>query len=360
MRRTIVLCMALVSVTLTLTRCGEDSVTAPETETKGGDDGLLRVGILTCGPFSHVADIWGPILNATEERTRMTGMRMTHVWDIVPKDAESFARRYGVEVVADFDDMVGKVDGVILSDFDAVPAYERLARPYLEAGVPIFINRPFAYSLAEARSMIDLAAAHGTPIMSGSSFEYVKEVEIIRSRLAGLGPITGFVADNSMSDYPSHGIHGLYFVYACLGGGVSRVSYLTQDWRAPNGVVVLEYAARKGGKPFYGSVQEIAGAGPNAWIKVYGKGFTEQWIWWEATQRDRDTFLWLPMLHRMQEMFATGTMPEPYENIYEKTQIFLAGFKSHVEYGGAPVALTEIGDWRAPVLNPGRYQAFSE
>lgn len=277
MRRTIVRCVALVSVTLALTGCGEDSVTAIETETKGGDDGLLRVGILTCGPSSHVADIWGPIL-----------------------------------------------------------------------------------SLAEARSMIDLAAAHGTPIMSGSSFEYVKEVEIIRSRLAGLGPITGFVADNSMSDYPSHGIHGLYFVYACLGGGVSRVSYLTQDWRAPNGVVVLEYAARKGGKPFYGSVQEIAGAGPNAWIKVYGKGFTEQWIWWEATQRDRDTFLWLPMLHRMQEMFATGKMPEPYENIYEKTQIFLAGFKSHVEYGGAPVALTDIGDWRAPVLNPGRYQAFSE
>ncbi|MCC7264135.1 MAG: Gfo/Idh/MocA family oxidoreductase [Candidatus Latescibacteria bacterium] len=200
MRGTIVRCVALVSVILALTGCGEDSVTAPETETKGGEDGLLRVGILTCGPSSHVADIWGPILNATEGRTRMTGMRMTQVWDIVPKDAESFSRRYGVEVVANFGDMVGKVDGVILSDFDAVPAYEKLARPYLEAGIPIFINRPFAYSLAEARSMIDLAVAHGTPIMSGSSFEYVKEVEIIRSRLAGLGPITGFVADNSMSE----------------------------------------------------------------------------------------------------------------------------------------------------------------
>jgi len=335
--------------------CGEDPVSVPETDSSARGDSLLRVGILTCGPSSHVAGIWGPLLNATEGRTRMTGMRMTHVWDIVQKDAESFARRYDVEVVPHFDEMVGKVDGVILSDFDAVPAFKDLTRPYLEAGVPIFINRPFAYNLSDARYMIDLAVEHDTPIMCGSSFEYVKEVEIIRKRLASLSPITGFVADNSMSDYPSHGIHGLYFVYACLGGGVTRVSYLTPDWRAPNGVVVLEYEGRKGGKPFYGCVQQVVGAGTNAWIKVYGKGFTEQWIWWEATQWDRDTFLWLPMLIRMQEMFETGQMPESYENIYEKTQIFLAGFKSHAEHDGAPVALTEVQDWSAPVLRPGRY-----
>ena len=356
MRRVIMLCMALA-----LAGCSEDPVSVPETNFSPRDDGLLRVGILTCGPWSHVVDIWGPILNATEGRTRKTGMRMTHVWDIVQKDAENFARRYDVEVVSRFDEMVGKVDGVILSDFDATPAFKDLTRPYLEAGIPIFINRPFAYNLSDARDMIDLAAEHGTPIMCGSSFEYVKEVEIIRKRLASLGPITGFVADNSMSDYPSHGIHGLYFVYACLGGGVKQVSYLTPDWRAPNGVVVLEYEARRGGKPFYGCVQQIPTTGANAWIKVFGKESTEQWIWWEATQWDRDTFLWLPMLLRMQEMFETGKMPEPYENIYEKTQIFLAGFKSHVEHNGAPVALSEIGDWSAPVLNPGRYaEGFPE
>ena len=61
------------------------------------------------------------------------------------------------------------------------------------------------------------------------------------------------------------------------------------------------------------------------------------------------------MLLKMQEMFETGEMPETYDNIYEKTQIFLAGFKSHLVEKGAPVALDEIGDWTAPILNPGRY-----
>ena len=335
--------------------CGDDPVSVRECDPPPRDDSLLSVGVLTCGPWSHVADIWGPVVNATDGRTRKTGMQMTHVWDIVPGDAEKFAARYGAEVVPNFDDMVGEVDGVILSDFDATPAFKELTRPYLEAGVPIFINRPFAYNLSDARDMIDLAEEHGTPIMCGSSFEYVREVEIIRKRLKSLGPITGFVADNSMSDFASHGIHGLYFIYACLGGGVTRVSYLTPDWHAPNGVVVLEYEARAGGKPFYGCVQQIPTTGANAWIKVFGKESTEQWIWWEATQWDRDTFLWLPMLLRMQEMFETGEMPEPYENLYEKTQIFLAGFKSHLEQDGAPVALTEIDDWSAPIMNPARY-----
>lgn len=318
-------------------------------------DSLLKVGVLTCGPWSHVIGIWGPIINAAEGHIRTTGMTMTHVWDINRADAESFAKRFGVQIVDAFDEMVGKVDAVILSDFDAVPVYRQLTRPYLEAGIPIFINRPFAFNLRDAREMLDLAKKHDTPVMCGSSFEYVKEVEIIRNKIKAIQPITGYVADNSMSDYATHGVHGLYFIYACLGGGVRTVSYLTPDWRKPNGVVVLEHEGRKGSPPFYGCLQEVPSAGTNAWIKIYGKEMIEQFLWWEGSNWDRDVFLWLPMLLQMQRMFTTRQMPEPYENIYEKTQIFLAGFKSHVERRGAPVPLTEIGDWNAPLLGPPRY-----
>ncbi|MEM2904184.1 MAG: Gfo/Idh/MocA family oxidoreductase [Candidatus Bathyarchaeia archaeon] len=319
-----------------------------------GEDTLLKVGVLTCGPWSHMS-IWAPIINAAEGRVRMTGMRLSHVWDIDRADAEAFGKRFGVLVVENFDEMVGKVDAVILSDFDAAPVFKQLSRPYIEAGIPIFINRPFAFNLRDAREMLDLAKRHDTPVMCGSSFEYVKEVQIIRSKVKAIEPIAGYVADNSMSDYATHGVHGLYFVYACLGGGVRSVSYQTPDWRSPNGVVILEHEGREGGKRFYGCVQQVEGAGTNAWIKVYGKGYIEQSVWWEGSNWDRDLFLWLPMLLKMEQMFTTREMPEPYEHIYEKTQIFLAGFKSHVEKKGAPVALTEIGDWQAPLLGPPRY-----
>ncbi|HIE27993.1 TPA: Gfo/Idh/MocA family oxidoreductase [Candidatus Poribacteria bacterium] len=317
---------------------------------------LIKVGALTLG--GHTGLLWGPIINPIDGWVRKTGMVITHLWDIDAEQAEDFAEKHSAEIVKDYGDMVGKVDGVILSDFDAVPVFKHLARPYLEAGMPIFINRPFAFNLNDAREMLDLARQNSTPLMCGSSFEYVKEVEIIRNKVKSGGQITGYLVDNSMSDYATHGVHGLYFAYACVGGGVSRVAYLTPDWKNPNGVVVIEHLGRDGGKPFYGCIQEISGAGTNAWIKIYGQGFIEQFVWWEASAWDRDVFLWLPMLLKMQEMFQTHKMPETYDNIYEKTQIFLAGFKSHVEHNGAPVALSEIGDWTAPTLEPSQYESL--
>ena len=140
---------------------------------------LVRVGVLTCARYVHISGIWGPIINLDSRvnfescSTRMTGMIMTHVWDMNKEAVEAFTRDYpGVEAVGNYWDMVGQVDGIILSDFDSCLHYKELTRPYLEAGVPIFINRPFALNLADAEQMIDLAREHGTPIMSGSSFEF--------------------------------------------------------------------------------------------------------------------------------------------------------------------------------------------
>ena len=318
------------------------------------DKPLVRVGILTCERYAHVRDIWGPIilpygkqkfLNAD---TRMTGMVMTHVWDIDRGASEAFAKsNTGVEVADHYADMVGEVDGVILSDFDSCIHYPELTKPYLESGVPIFINRPFALNLEDAQGMIELARRHDTPLMSGSSFEYVPQVEEIRAEIADLKPISGYSAAVSTSDYATHGIHGLFFAYACVGGGIRKVAYQTPDWKEPNGMVVIEHDGREGGKPFYGSVQQFKG--PLGWIRVFGRRRSvEHFV-------PGGIYFWLPILIEMQRMFETRVMPEPYEAIYEKTQLFLAGFKSHLECGGGLVAVPEIGDWRAPLLSPDPY-----
>lgn len=319
------------------------------------DASLVRVGVLTCERYVHIKGIWGPIIQPYGEETflnmntRTTGMVMTHVWDVDREAAEAFAKSAGgMEVVDHYADMVGKVDGIILSDFDSCIHFPELTKPYLEAGVPIFINRPFALNLEDAQSMIDLARKHNTPIMSGSSFEYVPEMARIRSEVAGMKPLSGYTAANSMSDYATHGIHGLFFVYACVGGGIRSVAYQTPSWMEPNGMVTVEYEAHEGGKPFYGCVQEIQGTW--GWIRIFGSNGRsfEQFV-------GSGIYFWVAMLVEMQRMFETREMPEPYEAIYEKTQMFLAGFKSHLDCGGAPVALADIGDWTAPLLNPDPY-----
>ncbi len=326
---------------------------------------LLQVGVLTA-KGGHIDSIWGPLINPTGEKTRVTGMVMTHAWDIDTAALDTFSKKYAVEKVTDYAGMVGKVDGVILSDFASLPWYPELARPYLEAGIPVFINRPFATSLKAARDMIETAKKGGAPIMCGSSLEYVQAVDTIRQEMKALGEITGYVADNAQSDYATHGVHGIYFVYACVGGGVRKVSYQCDDWTRPNGAMTFEYAGRDGGANFWGLLQQSYRSG-SAWIRVSGKGSTKRGdgynndVWverqmdWPRESRGfvTDSAIWLPMIHAMQRMFETGKMPEPYENIYEKTQMFIGGFYSHLEKKGAPVALEDIPlDWECPRDRP--------
>ncbi|MHB9030739.1 MAG: Gfo/Idh/MocA family oxidoreductase [Candidatus Latescibacterota bacterium] len=326
---------------------------------------LLEVGILTA-KGGHIDSIWGPLINPMGDKNRVTGMVMTHAWDNDAAALDGFAKKYDVKKVAGYADMVGKVDAVILSDFGALPWHQDLARPYLEAGVPMFINRPFATSLKNARDMIETARKGNAPIMCGSSLEYVQAVDSIRQELPGLGAITGYVADNAQSDYATHGVHGIYFVYACVGGGVRTVSYQCDDWTRPNGAMTFEYQGRNGGANFWGLLQQSYRSG-SAWIRVSGRGTTkrgdgysndvqvERQMDWPREGRGPvvDSAIWLPMIHAMQRMFETGKMPESYENIYEKTQMFIGGFYSHLEKKGAPVALNDIPlDWECPRTRP--------
>jgi hypothetical protein len=131
-----------------------------------------------------------------------------------------------------------------------------------------------------------------------------------------------------------------------MGGGVRSVAYQTRDWREPNGLVTIEHDGRNGGKPFYGSVQEIGGTW--GWIRVFGSHSFEQSV-------GSGPYFWLPIVVAMQRMFETRRMPQSYECILEKTAMFLAGFRSHLDAGGAPVSLDRLGDWRAPLLNPDPY-----
>ncbi|MFC1606683.1 Gfo/Idh/MocA family oxidoreductase [Candidatus Latescibacterota bacterium] len=334
---------------------------------------LLSVGILTT-TGGHIKSIWGPLINPTGGKTRVTGMSMTHAWDTNQESLDSFCSTYHAEKVARYDGMIDKVDGVIMADFQSLHWNHDLVRPYLEAQVPIFINRPFASSLKNARDMIETARRYNTPIMCGSSLEYVQAVDSVRQNLSELGELTGYVADNAMSDYATHGVHGIYFVYACVGGGVKSVSYQASDWTRPNGVMTFQYAGRDGGADFWGALQQAYRSG-SAWIKVCGRGSTqrrdgyrndvsfERQMDWPREGRGPvvDSAIWLPMIHAMQRMFETGEMPEPYENIYEKTQMFIGGFYSLLEKNGAPVKLEDVPlDWEVPIdrrpMNAERFQ----
>lgn len=324
---------------------------------------LLHVGFLACDPSGHLA-IWGPLINPPEGWTRRTGMVISHCWDIDKTDEERFAKTYGCERVKNYTDMIGKVDAIIIPSFDtAYGVNKHLVKPYLEAGVPVFINRPFAFNMADAEEIVQLSKKTGTPIMCGSAFEYCKETRIIERAVERCGPLYGAAVAADSSDFPSHGIHPLYWVHRIFGGDIARVSYFSRDWRKVHGSVQIEYRPKKDGDaPFYVNIVYMQNTPTQSWgtMNIVGGNASEIiTILTETGTEEMFNFFFLPSLLAMQKFFESGEMPEPTDSILGKTRLFLSAWKSQVDHHGAPVDPAELPrDWTGPHMfftRPDRY-----
>ena len=92
----------------------------------------------------------------------------------IPVYAEQL-RGWGVEIVERPEDLLGRIDAVMIESQQGARHRER-ARPFLEAGLPTFIDKPFAASAEDADDIIALARRHNAPLMSCSALRYDPEV----------------------------------------------------------------------------------------------------------------------------------------------------------------------------------------
>lgn len=327
---------------------------------------LIEIGILTCGKknYSHIEDIWGPFMNPIDEWPRLTGMVMTMVWDIDKTDTEAFSKKYDVKVVDNYYDMVGKVDGIIISDYYATGWFPQLSRPYLEAGIPILINRPFALSLLEAREMIDRARTNKTPILVPSSHESIFETIMTKFQLERAGEILGAMALDPCGEYPAHGTHGIYNLHEILQTPSLAASFQGDTWWGfKNGMMNILFKGKETAPNFYAGLLFNGEGYTDGWINVSAKNghiFTpyhhlgHEEIFQGKYDRFRDLFL--TTMQDLQRMIETRKMPQTYDHIWNKTQCFIAGFYSHLVKDGQMVHYEDIPlDWRAPSSKPDRF-----
>ena len=318
---------------------------------------LVRVGMIT-GNGGHTHSIWGNNMNPPAGHIRTTGMVMTHAWTIKPDMAERLQSSFqGLEIVQHPADMIGHVDGVYIDDISAISLYPLLAKPILEAGIPTFVNRPFATSVAKGQAMVDVAAKHGTALLTASTWEYTESVGDLRAKAADMTDIKGYVAHNSMSDYYSHGLHGVWYIHAILRdeikkgrGKIRGAAYHTADWRKYNGLVIYEHDHPS--HPYYGSLQLVSGADGQAYMRIFGdhQGDVEGKIPGRPGYFRYNTWNALQLV--IQEMFETGKSPETGDELMEKLTMFLLPFYSILERDGAFVRREELGDWELPNPSP--------
>ena len=312
------------------------------------DDKLLNIGGIF-GLWSHTSSTWWRYLNPPQGHARATGMRITHLWSVDKEAGRRLAKRYDATLVDSYDDMVGKVDGMFIDDFFATPFMPDLSMPYLETGIPCFFDRPLASSMTGAMKVINTSKRTGTPFMVTSAYEYLKEVEVSRTRQQDIGDIVAYEARSSSSDVYRYVLHGLWFTLKTMGVDVERICHRTAAPVDAPGLTVLEH--NREGRLFYGSIHHPSLKGIMCSVRAYGtSGDCEVTCTVDGRPWYRDIFTYLEMLHAFERMIRTRKPPEPIEYTEAKVRIFLSLLYSVVEKNGTFVEIASLPEnWDAGI-----------
>jgi predicted dehydrogenase len=145
--------------------------------------------------------------------------RVTHVWAQDRKLAAHIARASRIEHVTDrYTEMIGQVDGVLLARDDAETHYE-FAAPFLRAGLPVYIDKPLALTVADARRLFDTQQYAGQ-IFSCSALRYAKELQLSAADRAQVGALR-HVHATSPKGWDEYAAHVIELVMTLAGPGAT-------------------------------------------------------------------------------------------------------------------------------------------
>ena len=170
---------------------------------------MFAIGMV--GVNTYHAEAFTRIFNRGDaDEPRIANARITHVWAGDHPDRlaelETMLGPYD-NTVESIDDLIGVVDGIlIIDDSDGGRNHRELATPFLEAGIPVFIDKPMTSDYADAVALFDLAEKHNAPIFSSSALRF--PVELDRDAVAALGKISSIVSVGP-EEWFYYGVHAV-------------------------------------------------------------------------------------------------------------------------------------------------------
>src|SRR5512140_346328 len=140
----------------------------------------IRIGIVGTDT-SHVI-AFTRVLNDPAAKNHIPGARIVAAYKGGSPDVESsrtrvegfakeLAEKWNVEIVSDIPTLCKKVDAVLLESVDG-RTHLAQARQIIAARKPVFIDKPLAATLEDAREIARLAKEAGVPWFSASSLRY--------------------------------------------------------------------------------------------------------------------------------------------------------------------------------------------
>lgn len=127
--------------------------------------------------------------------------KVTHIWTQDRKISEHVALASKIPNIVDkLEDLIGEVDAILLARDDSETHYE-FAKPFIEAGLPIYIDKPLATKIEEADRIYELEKYKGQ-IFTCSAMAYAPELNF-EDKLGDIKYIDACV----IKDWDKYAIH---------------------------------------------------------------------------------------------------------------------------------------------------------
>lgn len=238
-------------------------------------------------------------------------------------------RELGVEICDTIEQMLPKVDAVLILSIDGRPHLQQ-ARAVFAARKPVFIDKPVAASLVEIVDIFREARKSGTPCFSNSSLRYSPGI-VGMTNDARVGRVLGCDAySNNKSILPGHpdlfyyGIHGCEILFTIMGPGCTTVSRVKTD---TSDLVTGTWNDGRVGT-FRGILQGQSGFG----AMVFGEKGIAPAGKFEGYE---------PLLVEIEKFFKTGQPPMTVEHTLE-IYAFMEAADESLRQGGRPVSVQSV------------------
>jgi hypothetical protein len=219
-------------------------------------------------------------------------------------------------------DVLGEVDAVVVATDIGSEHVERV-RPFVEAGLPVFVDKPMADNAADLETFVSWVDA-GKPIMSSSCMRYAKEFMPYRISTHELGELR-FASITTPKSWERYGIHALEAIYPILGPGFVSVR---NTGTVERNVVHLRH--RSGADAVVVASADMYGA--FGCLQLGGTAGQVQVAF-------KDTFhAFKTQLEAFIAYLRTGSRPFPFSETVELMNMVVAGIESR-EHDGAEVRL---------------------
>ena len=292
---------------------------------------MYRIGII--GSDNSHALAFAKLVNFPDEKTGsylFPDFRITGIFGLESTRTKEVAENGNIEfIAAKPEDLLDKVDAVMVV-FRHGDLHLQYALPFIEKGIPVWVDKPFTIKNEEARTLIEKAKQNNVLITGGSTTKYTPDIDLLKNAVEKGCSRIGKVK-TAVINFPAELVNeygGIYF----YGHHLVEMT-LKEFGYNPVSVTASENSGCVAAIVRYDSYQVTMNFIPDN-HEYYAVLFGEKGTF----IREIDiTGSYLNGFEKFALMLRTGEMPESFDNLYGPVDLLNSSVESYTK--GAPVEI---------------------